>query len=75
VRHAEAALASFLPLTKDSPNHTRQTIIPEKKEQTQPQGKTGPLNTTSGGTPAANPQGDTPPGTQSTLERSSQQTK
>ena len=63
------------PPTKDSPNATGRTIIPEKKEQTQPQGNTGPLNTTSGGTPAASPQGDTPPGMQSTPEGSSKQTK
>jgi hypothetical protein len=63
------------PLTKDSPNHTGQAIIPEKKDQTQPQGKTGPLNTTSDGTPAASPQGDTPPGIQATPESSSKQTK
>jgi hypothetical protein len=63
------------PPTRDSPNPTGQSIIPEKKEQTQPQGKTGPLNTTSGGTPAASPQGDTPPGMQSTPEGSSKQTK
>jgi len=63
------------PPTKDSPNATGRTIIPEKKEQTQPQGNTGPLNTTSGGTPAASPQGDTPPGMQSAPEGSSKQTK
>ena len=33
---------------------------------TQPQGKTGPLNTKSvGGAPASSPQGETPPGMQS----------
>ena len=32
--------------------------------QTQPQGETGPLNTTSGGAPASSPQGDTPGGMQ-----------
>jgi hypothetical protein len=30
----------------------------------QPQGLTGPLNTTSGGNPPENPEGDTPPGMQ-----------
>jgi hypothetical protein len=30
----------------------------------QPQGQTGPTNTTSGGAPANSPQGDTPPGMQ-----------
>ena len=32
--------------------------------QSQPQGPTGPTNTTSGGAPAASPQGDTPAGMQ-----------
>jgi hypothetical protein len=32
---------------------------------TQPQGKTGPLNTKSGGAPASSPQGETPSGMQS----------
>jgi len=31
---------------------------------TQPQGNTGPINTKSGGAPAASPQGDSPPGMQ-----------
>jgi hypothetical protein len=31
----------------------------------QPQGKTGPINTKSGGAPASSPQGETPPGMQS----------
>jgi hypothetical protein len=33
-------------------------------EQTQPQGRTGPTTTTTGGAPASSPQGDTPPGMQ-----------
>ena len=33
--------------------------------QTQPQGPTGPTNTTSGGAPAGSPQGDAPAGMQS----------
>jgi hypothetical protein len=33
--------------------------------QTSPQGETGPLETSSGGAPAASPQGETPPGMQS----------
>jgi hypothetical protein len=63
------------PPTKDTPNAAGRANIPEKKEQTQPQGNTGPLNTTSGGTPAASPQGDTPPGMQPAPEGSSKQTK
>jgi hypothetical protein len=39
--------------------------------QMQPQGPTGPLNTTSGGAPASSPQGQTPPGMQSAPEGSS----
>jgi hypothetical protein len=38
--------------------------------QMQPQGPTGPLNTTSGGAPAESPQGQTPPGMQAAPEGS-----
>ena len=38
-------------------------------EQT-PQGKSGPLDTTTGGAPAASPQGQTPPGMQAAPEGS-----
>jgi hypothetical protein len=48
------------------------TITPETKGQTQPQGPTGPINTTSGGAPASSPQGESPPGMQSAPEGSSQ---
>jgi hypothetical protein len=37
----------------------------EGSSQQQPQGPTGPLETSSGGSPASSPQGDTPPGMQS----------
>jgi hypothetical protein len=37
----------------------------------QPQGSTGPLDTTSGGTPAESPQGEAPPGMQAAPEGSS----
>jgi hypothetical protein len=37
---------------------------PEDKGQLQPQGWTGPLNTTTGGAPAESPQGQSPPGMQ-----------
>jgi hypothetical protein len=44
----------------------------EDKGQMQPQGPTGPITTgTSGGAPAASPQGQTPPGMQSAPEGSS----
>jgi hypothetical protein len=49
----------------ESTNTTGRTVIPEKKGPDQPQGPTGPLNTKSGGAPAASPQGETPPGMQS----------
>ena len=35
-----------------------------KSDQAQPQGPTGPVNTTSGGAPASSPQGETPAGMQ-----------
>jgi predicted lipid-binding transport protein (Tim44 family) len=38
---------------------------PQSQQQTSPQGGTGPLETGSGGAPAASPQGETPPGMQS----------
>lgn len=37
----------------------------------QPQGSTGPLDTTAGGAPAESPQGQTPPGMQAAPEGSS----
>jgi hypothetical protein len=46
---------------------------PEKRDQAQPQGSTGALNTTSGGAPASS-QGETPPGMQPAPESSSQGT-
>ena len=48
----------------DSPHSTGRTNLPAQG-QMQPQGPTGPLNTTTGGAPAASPQGQTPPGMQS----------
>ena len=61
------------PPTKDSPNTTGRTVIPEKviseKKEAQP------LDTKSGGAPASSPQGETPPGMQSDPEGSSKQTK
>lgn len=55
--------------TKDSPNTTGRTVIPEKKAEAQP------LDTKSGGAPASSPQGETPPGMQSAPQGSSTQTK
>jgi hypothetical protein len=42
------------------------------ESQSQPQGETGPLNTKSGGAPAASPQGDTPAGMQAAPKGSSE---
>jgi hypothetical protein len=42
-----------------------QTNPVETRGQASPQGPTGPINTKSGGAPAASPQGDTPSGMQS----------
>jgi hypothetical protein len=43
--------------------------------QASPQGPTGPLETKSGGAPAASPQGDTPSGMQAVPERSDETTR
>ena len=55
----------------DSPHSTGRTVSPETDGQPQPQGQTGPLNTTKGGAPAESPQGQTPPGMQSAPDGSS----
>src|ERR1700721_312827 len=48
----------------DSQHSTGHTVLPDdNKGQLQPQGWTGPINTGSGGTPAASPEGPPPPGT------------
>lgn len=48
----------------DSQHSTGRTVSPETKGVEQPQGPTGPTETTSGGAPAESPQGQTPPGMQ-----------
>ncbi len=53
---------------------TGRTVTPETKGQLQPQGWTGPINTTTGGAPAESPQGQTPPGMQAAPEGSSKTT-
>ncbi len=72
---ATVALAQAQPADKsaaDSPHSTGRTVSPETKGQQQPQGPTGPINTTTtGGAPAESPQGQTPPGMQSAPEGSS----
>jgi hypothetical protein len=55
----------------DSPHSTGRTVSPETDGKQQPQGDTGPLNTTQGGAPAASPQGQTPSGMQSAPDGSS----
>lgn len=55
----------------DSPHSTGRTIAPTTEGINQPQGPTGPLNTTSGGAPAESPQGQTPPGMQAAPDGSS----
>jgi hypothetical protein len=54
-----------------SPHSSGPSVSPETKGEQQPQGKTGPLDTTRGGAPAESPQGQTPPGMQSAPEGSS----
>jgi hypothetical protein len=68
------ALAQGAPANKspaDSQHSTGRTVIPDEKGQQQPQGPTGPLNTTAGGAPPESPQGQTPPGMQSAPDGSS----
>jgi hypothetical protein len=55
----------------DSQQSTGRTVLPDDKGQLQPQGWTGPLTTGSGGTPAASPQGQSPPGMQAAPDGSS----
>lgn len=55
----------------ESKESNGRTVTPETKGQVQPQGWTGPINTTSGGAPAKSPQGETPPGMQAAPEGSS----
>lgn len=50
---------------------TGRTTAPETKGQRQPQGWTGPTETTTGGAPAESPQGQSPPGMQAAPEGSS----
>jgi hypothetical protein len=49
----------------DSPHSDGRTTSPETKGMAQPQGQTGPTETTQDGAPAESPQGQTPPGMQS----------
>jgi hypothetical protein len=53
------------------PNSTTGRTPPETKGQLQPQGWTGPVDTSSGGAPPESPQGQSPPGMQAAPEGSS----
>lgn len=64
---AGQAIAQTQPPQGDSKNATG--------NQMQPQGPTGPINTQSGGAPAASPQGQTPPGMQSAPQGSDKSVK
>jgi hypothetical protein len=56
----------------DSQQSTGRTVLPDdNKGQLQPQGWTGPITTGSGGTSAASPQGQSPPGMQAAPDGSS----
>ena len=57
-----------------SGHSTGRTQTPETIGQKQPQGWTGPIDTGSGGSPAASPQGQSPPGMQAAPEGSSKTT-
>src|ERR1700736_2523751 len=61
------------PMTETNSAQTsahRNNVIPDRvdpanaQSQPSPQGPTGPINTTTGGAPAASPQGETPAGMQ-----------
>lgn len=70
------AQANVAPAAQDqAPSERAKTAVPKDEGQSQPQGKTGPINTkSSGGAPAESPQGETPPGMQSAPEGSSKTT-
>ena len=56
----------------DSQHSTGRTVMPDdNKGQLQPQGRTGPISTGSGGAPAESPQGQSPPGMQPAPDGSS----
>jgi hypothetical protein len=61
---------------QNSPYSTGSTTIsPSTKGVKQPQGWTGPLDTSSGGAPASSPQGQSPPNMQAAPEGSSKSIK
>ena len=60
---AFALSAGSVAFCQSNPSNSSTNIDPSGNV-TQPQGKTGPLSTKSGGAPASSPQGETPPGMQ-----------
>ncbi|HEY7229236.1 MAG TPA: hypothetical protein VH558_02585 [Pseudolabrys sp.] len=68
-----AASADDKPADK-SGYSTGRTQTPETTGQEQPQGRTGPINTGTGGAPPESPQGQSPPGMQAAPEGSSKTT-
>jgi hypothetical protein len=68
---AVAQTGSDLKQPDKSDYSTGRTMTPETKGQIQPQGWTGPTETTTGGSPAESPQGQSPPGMQAAPEGSS----
>jgi hypothetical protein len=71
---AGTVLAQTQPSPPASPHSTGRTVSPETKGQKQPQGYTGPTETTGPAAPAESPQGQTPPGTHAAPEGSSKTT-
>jgi hypothetical protein len=65
------ALAQTVVPKENSLNSTTGRTPPEAKGQLQPQGWTGPVDTSSGGAPPESPQGQSPPGMQPAPEGSS----
>jgi hypothetical protein len=57
--------------SQDKPAANSETSSSTDLRAHQPQGSTGPLDTTSGGAPAESPQGQSPPGMQAAPEGSS----
>jgi hypothetical protein len=60
--------------TPAAPHSTGETVVPDTKGPKQPQGHTGPLETTGKSAPAESPQGQTPPGMHAAPEGSSKTT-
>ncbi len=68
---AEAQVSGAGNPDNKSTHSTGRTVTPETKGTLQPQGWTGPTETTTGGAPAGSPQGQSPPGMQAAPEGSS----